>query len=391
MSTTSPLIGITAEWNPFHAGHAAMIDTIKKAHPKASLIAIMSGAFVQRGEPALFDKWTRAGWAVRAGVDAVFEFPALYALQSADHFSRYAASLLHAMGAHMIAFGAESLTKDELLTAARWAISEDYEHLLHERIAAGLSYGEAAHETMAAASPYLAGELTKPNNLLGFRYTETILRNHYDMDILVIPRDMEHPVSATSARRELLSQKRTVLLSPAAEEEAAQLMEEGRYTDPSRYEDCCHLLSRLMPREALQKTGLFKEGLEYKWEKESQRISYEEMLAATKSKRYLRSSLKRLGAELLLSPAALPSPFLAPPDPSYARLLALRREKSALLRNLPLPIITSTAKALKTLPEEAAAMLEMDLRASDVQSFCQAGVEYRKGKMDFYTSPVMVD
>lgn len=391
MSTTSPLIGITAEWNPFHAGHAAMIDTIKKAHPKASLIAIMSGAFVQRGEPALFDKWTRARWAVRAGVDAVFEFPALYALQSADHFSRYAVSLLHAMGAHMIAFGAESLTKDELLTAARWAISEDYEHLLHEKIAAGLSYGEAAHEAMAAASPYLAGELTKPNNLLGFRYTETILRNHYDMDILVIPRDMEHPVSATSARRELLSQKRTALLSPAAEEEAAQLMEEGRYTDPSRYEDCCHLLSRMMPREALQKTGLFKEGLEYKWAKESQRISYEEMLAATKSKRYLRSSLKRLGAELLLSPAALPSPFLAPPAPSYARLLALRREKSALLRNLPLPIITSTAKALKTLPEEAAAMLEMDIRASDVQSFCQAGIEYRKGKMDFYTSPVMVD
>lgn len=108
-----------------------------------------------------------------------------------------------------------------------------------------------------------------------------------------------------------------------------------------------------MPREALQATGLFKEGLEYKWAKESQRISYEEMLAATKSKRYLRSSLKRLGAELLLSPAALPSPFLAPPDPSYARLLALKREKSTLLRNLPLPIITSTAKAMKTLPKEA--------------------------------------
>ena len=115
------------------------------------------------------------------------------------------------------------------------------------------------------------------------------------------------------------------------------------------------------------------------------------MLAATKSKRYLRSSLKRLGAELLLSPAALSSPFPAPPDPSYARLLALKREKSALLRDLPLPIITSTAKAMKTLPKEAAAMLEMDIRASDVQSFCQKGSNYRKGKMDFYTSPVIVD
>ena len=158
MSTTSPLIGITAEWNPFHAGHSAMIDIIKKAYPQASLIAIMSGAFVQRGEPALFDKWTRAGWAVRSGVDAVFEFPAVYALQRADRFSCHAASMLHAMGVNMIAFGAESLTKDELISAASWAISEDYEHLLHERIADGLSYGEAAHEAMAAASPYLAYE-----------------------------------------------------------------------------------------------------------------------------------------------------------------------------------------------------------------------------------------
>lgn len=136
MSTTSPLIGITAEWNPFHTGHSAMIDLIKKAYPKASLMAIMSGAFVQRGEPALFDKWTRARWAIRSGVDAVFEFPALYALQSADRFSCHAASMLHAMGANMIAFGAESLTKDELISAARWAISEDYEHLLHEKLQA---------------------------------------------------------------------------------------------------------------------------------------------------------------------------------------------------------------------------------------------------------------
>ena len=107
------------------------------------------------------------------------------------------------------------------------------------------------------------------------------------------------------------------------------------------------------------------------------------MLAATKSKRYLRSSLKRLGAELLLSPAALSSPFLAPPDPSYTRLLALKREKSALLRDLPLPIITSTAKGMKTLPKEAAAMLEMDIRASDVQSFCQKGKTIQEGQNGF--------
>ena len=65
------IIGITAEWNPFHLGHAYMVEHLKREYPDARLLAVMSGPFVQRGEPALFDKWARASWAVHAGVDAV--------------------------------------------------------------------------------------------------------------------------------------------------------------------------------------------------------------------------------------------------------------------------------------------------------------------------------
>ena len=70
-------IGITAEWNPFHNGHYYMINKIKEQFPDTPIIAIMSGSFVQRGEPALFDKWTRAQWAIQHGVDAVIELPVL--------------------------------------------------------------------------------------------------------------------------------------------------------------------------------------------------------------------------------------------------------------------------------------------------------------------------
>ena len=81
------IIGITAEWNPFHLGHAYMVEHLKREYPDARLLAVMSGPFVQRGEPALFDKWARASWAVQAGVDAVLELPGTAALQSADRFA----------------------------------------------------------------------------------------------------------------------------------------------------------------------------------------------------------------------------------------------------------------------------------------------------------------
>ncbi len=386
---TPSLIGITAEWNPFHLGHSAMISEIKAAYPDMPIIAIMSGAFVQRGEPALFDKWSRARWAVEHGIDAVFEFPALYALQSADYFSQYAVDMLAALSVSHVAFSTESLSKEDLLTAAGWSVSEDYEAALHGYIQEGATYGEAAQRAMALCSQRLSAESTQPNNLLGLRYTARILRKKYAIDILPIHRDMEHNISASMAREELLGNKETALLTPACSEEARQLMKEGAYTDPARYEDACLLKSRMLSLADLSASGLFTEGLEHKWHKESERNTYSAMISAIKSKRYLHSTLKRTGAKLLLGESA-PSPFLAPPAPCYARLLALRKEKSFLLRNMPLPIVTSVAKAMKALPAEAAAMLAMDIHAQDMQSWCMAGSMHRGGRRDYYTSPVVL-
>ena len=384
-----PLIGITAEWNPFHAGHGAMIREIRSLYPASPIIAIMSGAFVQRGEPALFEKWTRARWAIESGIDAVFEFPALYALQSADHFSACAVDLLAALGVSHIAFSTESLTKEDLTTAARWAVSDEYEAALHDYIQSGDTYGEAAKRAMALCSERLSAESTRPNNLLGLRYTERICRKNYPIEILPIHRDMEHNISASAAREELLRNKETALLSAAHCAEAKALMLEGRYADPARYEDACLLKSRMLSLEALSASGLFTEGLEHKWYKESERETYSAMISAIKSKRYLHSTLKRMGAKLLLGGNG-PSDFLAPPPPSYARLLALRREKSYLLRNMSLPLITSVARAMKTLPEEARAMLAMDLQAQDIQSWCMHAPGARQARKDFYTSPIVI-
>lgn len=386
---TNKIAGIVAEWNPFHRGHETMIEELKENNPDMAIFSVMSGCFVQRGEPALFDSWTRAKWAVDAGADAVFELPVLASLQSADRFAEEGARLLYFLGCGAIYFGTESLEAGELEEAASYGLTEEWTDSLHQFLKEGLSYAQASAKAMEVHSLYLARELTKPNNLLGYRYATAILAHHWPLSIHVFHRDMEHNISATTARKELLEKGATSLLSSKAAEEAAGLMEQGNFTDFHRYEEACLLASRLMDEKALSATGLFTEGLEHKWFRESQRVSYKDMLDHIKSKRYLYSRLKRIGAQLLIGGAG-PSPFIDGEIPSYARLLALRREKSRLLNDISIPLITSMAKALRTLPPIITTSLLLDIRASDIRSWCLHGEKYRQARQEFYRSPIVV-
>lgn len=386
---TNKIAGIVAEWNPFHRGHETMIEELKENNPDVAIFSVMSGSFVQRGEPALFDPWTRAKWAAAAGADAVFELPVLASLQSADRFAEEGARLLYFLGCGAIYFGTESLEAEELEEAASYGLTEAWIDSLHQFLKEGLSYAQASAKAMEVHSPHLAKELTKPNNLLGYRYATAILAHHWPLAIHVYHRDMENNISATTARKELLENGSTSLLPSYAAEEAKMLMEQGNFTDFHRYEEACLLASRLMDEKALSATGLFTEGLEHKWFRESQRISYKDMVDHIKSKRYLYSRLKRIGAQLLIGGTG-PSPFMAHEIPSYARLLALRREKSRLLNNISIPLITSMAKALRTLPPAITASLLLDIRASDIRSWCLHGEKYRQARQEFYRSPVVL-
>lgn len=263
----NPVIGITAEWNPFHSGHAAMIKEIRKSFPDARIISAMSGSFVQRGEPAIFDKWSRASWSISSGVDAVFEYPALYVLQSADSFSENAVHLLHDLGCTHIAFSTESLDKNQLFDIARWMQTEDYTARLHQELKNGLPYSRAASAAINSFSNKLYQELIKPNNLLGLRYVETVSKYYPDLEVFITHRDMEHNISASDARAQLLETGSSLLLPPNIQEEAEILMQSGNYTDFNRYEDACLFMSKALGLSDLSDSGLFTEGLENKWKK----------------------------------------------------------------------------------------------------------------------------
>ena len=100
-------VGLVAEYNPFHEGHMYHIEQAKNITGSDVAVVVMSGDFVQRGEPAIADKYTRAAMALKGGADLVIELPAIYATASAERFAFGAVSILHFMGIDSICFGSE--------------------------------------------------------------------------------------------------------------------------------------------------------------------------------------------------------------------------------------------------------------------------------------------
>lgn len=380
-------IGIVAEWNPFHEGHARLLAAVRARHPGVPAACAMSGAFVQRGEPALFDKWSRAAWAVQSGVSIAVELPAACVLQSADRFAEAGVLLLSDLGCTHLAFGTETLQADQLNAAAEWTLSPRFRDAFHDGLRRGLPYSAAVNQAVSLAFPSLATDLAKPNNLLGIQYARAILSHGLSLQILPFRRDESRPVSATAIRKEIAAG-----LAPShipAEERPSMdaLLARGACTDYRRYDDACLLAFRLMGHRRLEESGLFSEGLENRWDREMQRGSYEAMLSAIKSRRYLYSRLRRIGAALLLSPDGGPSPMARAQRAGYARLLAFRKEESRLLRRARIPVVTSFARAERTLPEALRWSLRLDGRACDVQAWCFRGEAERDGRQDYYRSP----
>ena len=168
-------IAIIAEFNPFHTGHAHLISQVRQAAgPDAAIVIIMSGAFVQRGEPAFFDKWHRAVWAIKGGADVVIELPAVYALSSAAGFATGGVTL--------------ASTAEDFLALARCA------HSLPDREKEGPkeTAGREQTEYLLAASPKKGRLLEQPNALLAFEYVNALFNQDRPLAFWPFPRQGHH-------------------------------------------------------------------------------------------------------------------------------------------------------------------------------------------------------
>ena len=321
------IFGIICEYNPLHRGHEKQIRYLKDTFPGCAVVCLMSGNFVQRGHPAIFDKSLRAQAAIHAGADLVLELPVQYTLSSAEGFAAGGVSILGKF-CDGLCFGSESGDADQLMGMARALLSEDFPPRLRAELDKGLSFPAAR----AAALGEMGALLQKPNDILAVEYCKAILAQNCCMTPLPIRReggyhdesiDEENP-SATAVRKLILEGGHWHSFVPHPE-----IYENAPVHTLEAGERAMLYRLRTMTDEEFEALPYGSEGL---WRKfmhacRSQ-ATLEEILTATKSKRYTRTRLDRMAMCAFLGISREMLESAAP----YVRVLAFNDTGRAVLK-----------------------------------------------------------
>ncbi|MDU2095466.1 MAG: nucleotidyltransferase family protein [Negativicoccus succinicivorans] len=391
MSAATEVVGIVAEYNPLHQGHVAQIKAVRKAFGDAPIVIALTGAFVQRGEPAVADPWTRARWALHAGADLVVELPAIFALRSAEHFAAGGVRLLHAVGVATLVCGAENPD----LAALKKLADGPNPTALQTALAQGLSYPAAMEAAFAATDPDIAPLLRTPNNILAAGYLRAIER--YAPSLCLAPLLRERSDSAEgiagisgSAVRARLQEGLVPrdMLPAYTYDDLSEALRAGVFPQPERYELLALQALRLLTPATLAQLGEFSEGLEDRWYAARNAATLAEFWNDVKTKRYPQTRLSRLLVQVLLGMRRQDLNDAAKTGPAWLYPLAFTPRGAALLRNVTLPILDRYGKMRKTLPPQVVNRLVYDERATDLAALCRANPEYRAGGARFYRRPV---
>lgn len=177
--------GVICEFNPFHSGHAYLLDELRRAGAE-QVVCLMSGSFVQRGEPAVADKFTRARCAIEGGADIVLELPFPYCMSSAELFARAGVGVLDRLGVDTLGLGCETLDEAALHRAARWLCSEQMDETYRRLCRAGRGSAAAYFE----AYRIVAGEplSDRPNDVLAVNYAKELERRGSGMQLCIVRR-----------------------------------------------------------------------------------------------------------------------------------------------------------------------------------------------------------
>lgn len=364
------ILGIIAEYNPFHNGHKYQLEKAKELVKPDITIVAMSGSFVQRGEPAIFDKWTRAGWALDMGADFVIEIPVSFSMASAERFAYGGVYLLNQLGITHLSFGAEN-SLESLLNAVMQIENMDTE-MLKVSLSAGNSFAKA--RTLATGSNILS----KPNNILACEYLKAIKKINKNIIPVAIERFMaNHNENApngdfcsASYLREIISKGDYQKFTPVDYSSLSPVYSEN-FTKAIKY--------AVISKGADYIKGIceVREGLENKiYENAFSDGTLDEYILSIKSKRYTYSSISRMLFNILLD--IRKDNITATPE--FIRILGLKKEKSGYLKEISpdLPVITKCADA----PYE---LIKQDFRATDIYNL----FANKNGKADFTTSPVI--
>lgn len=332
--------GLIVEYNPFHNGHEYHVQEAKKTTEADCMIAVMSGSFLQRGEPALIDKFHRAKAALASGVDIVVELPFAYAVQSSHYFARGALLTLDALQTDAICFGSESGNIELFYEGVTHLHhhKDQYDQTVQTYVREGLSYPQASHKAYEAIGmSYL--DLFQPNNILGFSYVKTIVENKLPIEATTIKRKSSHYhdeqiedtiASATSIRNELseaeLSDKVVTTLPNSSLEQIKQYKNNATlWHDWELYYPFLHYRLTTMSRDELTKIHGVDEGIEGRLLSAIHHTeSFQDLIEHVKTKRYTQVRLQRMFVHILTNTTKREiDQFFNLPSLPYVRLLGM--------------------------------------------------------------------
>ena len=391
--------GIIAEYNPFHNGHAYQIEQIRNKLQPEVIIAVMSGNFLQRGEPAIVDKWTRTQMALAGGVDLVVELPVPFSTQAADYFAKGALQVLSHLEIDALSFGVEAGSATDFLKGSQWMVA--YEKQIETEIKQTASfnapYAQQVEEVVTKLAPDFPLHLNTPNNQLGFAYVKEIVRRGLVDRIELLPlarkgaayhdQDLHAQTSiasATALRRAALNGENIAAYIPQA---AYPYFKEAQAAFVTWEEYFPYLQYQLtvQSEKELRKIYQMNEGLEYRLKANIQKAtSFEKFIQKIKTKRYTQTSLQRLLTYTLLQ-WSRPEIEHALKDVNAIHVLGFTEKGREYLRQQR---NKSKAQLISNVNQKNADNLSFDIAAGEIY---RLGKSSFISKQDFTRKPVKID
>ncbi len=298
--------GVIVEYNPFHNGHLYHLEQARKQTRSEVVVAVMSGNFLQRGEPALIDKWTRAQEAIRGGADVVIELPFAYAVQSADYFAKGGVKLLQALEVDALCFGTDSQepVDYEHFAELEFAHQQELAELFQTVKNNGMSYPRQMSWVYQTLFSEATVDFSSPNHLLGMSYAKENLRYANPMKLYPIQRKLadhhdreinnKHFASATAIRQQVLNHKM---------QEIKQVLPDYTYFDLEKQPYVSwadyfpYLKYRILSSEPAELKAIYQmvEGFEYRIKAAIlQSQTFNEFVNEIKTKRFTWTRIQRL-------------------------------------------------------------------------------------------------
>lgn len=409
------IVGIIAEYNPLHKGHAWHIQKAKELAGADYCIAVMSGDFVQRGAPAIYDKYTRTAMALEAGADLVLEMPSIFATSSAEDFAACGIALLDRLGVvGSVCFGSECGGMEEISRAASILVSEPdiFTDSLKKHLKMGFTWPQARAHALSLTGNFEEELLDSPNNILGIEYAKALIKRKSPIRPITVLRqgsgyhdtDFTGGFCSASAIRKAMEENE---LSggnglPASVRQgmpsfAVNFLESAYPVFSNDFSTLLNaaLLSMTETSVPFEKYLDVSDSLAARIRKELLAFSsFEDRISALKTRQYTYTRISRALLHLLLgiTDQEIMAGRAADYAP-YARVLGFNRRALALLSDIKkrgtIPLITKTADAGKLLEGTAWEMLQKDLFCSHLYQAVVSGKYHIRLKNE-YTHSVVI-